>query len=162
MCSTLVSYASVTEVCEHARTPCAKRSQAVTTCQRVSIRKRLVQTGHKLQQHAKVLAYANALCKQFTSCNNMHQQCMRAGSDYSSSPTPFGMVLAMQVNPVREKKLTNVRNTGSEEKVSLSPPRVFTLEDAIGATSPDTSTHVLALSETVSHAGLLYAPLLYK
>ena len=38
----------------------------------------------------------------------------------------------LQVNPVREKKLTNVRNTGSEEKVSLSPPRIFTLEDAIG------------------------------
>lgn len=38
----------------------------------------------------------------------------------------------IQVNPVREKKLTNVRNTGSEEKVSLSPPRLFTLEDAIG------------------------------
>lgn len=38
----------------------------------------------------------------------------------------------MQVNPVREKKLTNVRNTGSEEKVNLSPPRAFTLEDAIG------------------------------
>lgn len=87
---------------------------------------------------------------------------MRAGSDYSSSPTPFGMVFAVQVNPVREKKLTNVRNTGSEEKVSLSPPRVFTLEDAIGATSPDTSTHVLAFSEILSHAGLLYAPLLHN
>ena len=33
---------------------------------------------------------------------------------------------------MREKKLTNVRNTGSEEKVNLSPPRMFTLEDAIG------------------------------
>lgn len=40
--------------------------------------------------------------------------------------------LLFQVNPVREKKLTNVRNTGSEEKVSLSPARLFTLEDAIG------------------------------
>lgn len=33
---------------------------------------------------------------------------------------------------MREKKLTNVRNTGSEERVLLSPPRVLTLEDAIG------------------------------
>lgn len=41
-------------------------------------------------------------------------------------------LVVMQVNPVREKKLTNVRNTGSEEKVNLSPPRLFTLEDAIG------------------------------
>lgn len=29
----------------------------------------------------------------------------------------------LEVNPVRAKKLTNVRNTGSEERVSLSPPR---------------------------------------
>ncbi|KAA6417376.1 MAG: elongation factor family [Trebouxia sp. A1-2] len=43
----------------------------------------------------------------------------------------------MEVNPVREKKLTNVRNTGSEEKVSLSPARVFTLEDAIGYVAED-------------------------
>ncbi|KAL3154804.1 hypothetical protein ABBQ38_011348 [Trebouxia sp. C0009 RCD-2024] len=43
----------------------------------------------------------------------------------------------MEVNPVREKKLTNVRNTGSEEKVSLSPPRLFTLEDAIGYVAED-------------------------
>ena len=75
---------------------------------------------------------------------------MRAGSDYSSSPTPFGMVFAMQVNPVREKKLTNVRNTGSEEKVSLSPPRIFTLEDAIGTSSAGASTPVLVLSKTVT------------
>ena len=67
----------------------------------------------------------------------------------------------MQVNPVREKKLTNVRNTGSEEKVSLSPPRIFTLEDAIGAGK---STPVLALSETLSraYAVLLYPPLSHK
>jgi hypothetical protein len=38
----------------------------------------------------------------------------------------------LEVNPVREKKLTNVRNTGSEEKVALAPPRALTLEDAIG------------------------------
>lgn len=29
----------------------------------------------------------------------------------------------LEVNPVREKKLTNVRNTGSEERVILTPPR---------------------------------------
>ena len=28
--------------------------------------------------------------------------------------------------------MTNVRNTGSEERVVLSPPRALTLEDAIG------------------------------
>jgi hypothetical protein len=91
----------------------------------------------------------------------MHKQSMRAGSDYSSSPTSSGTAFAVQVNPVREKKLTNVRNTGSEEKVSLSPPRIFTLEDAIGAGK---STPVLALSETLSraYAVLLHPPLSHK
>ena len=39
----------------------------------------------------------------------------------------------LQVNPVREKKLTNIRTTAADEKVFLQPPRQMTLEDAIGA-----------------------------
>jgi GTP-binding protein len=38
----------------------------------------------------------------------------------------------MEVNPAKEKKLTNIRNTGSEEQVRLTPPRRVGLEDAIG------------------------------
>jgi hypothetical protein len=38
-----------------------------------------------------------------------------------------------QVNPVREKKLTNIRTTAADEKVFLQPPKRMTLEDAIGA-----------------------------
>lgn len=53
----------------------------------------------------------------------------------------------MQVNPVREKKLTNVRNTGSEEKVSLSPPRLFTLEDAIGRLHCRVGVRLAAMNE---------------
>jgi GTP-binding protein len=37
----------------------------------------------------------------------------------------------IELNPTKEKKLTNVRSTGSEEKIVLSPPKIFTLEDAI-------------------------------
>lgn len=33
----------------------------------------------------------------------------------------------LDVNPVREKKLSNVRNTGSEDRVTLSPPRYLLL-----------------------------------
>jgi predicted membrane GTPase involved in stress response len=33
---------------------------------------------------------------------------------------------------VRPKKLTNVRNSGSEERVVLTPPRTLGLEDALG------------------------------
>ena len=29
----------------------------------------------------------------------------------------------MDVNPVKEKKLSNMRSTGADEKVFLSPPR---------------------------------------
>ena len=43
----------------------------------------------------------------------------------------------IEVNPVREKKLTNVRNSGSEERVVLTPPRVLTLEEAVGWVAAD-------------------------
>ena len=37
----------------------------------------------------------------------------------------------MVVNPVREKKLTNMRASGSDENILLKPPRQFTLEAAL-------------------------------
>ncbi|MBY0231958.1 MAG: translational GTPase TypA [Gemmataceae bacterium] len=37
----------------------------------------------------------------------------------------------MTVNVTREKKLTNMRASGSEKTVPLKPPRVFSLEDAL-------------------------------
>ncbi len=37
----------------------------------------------------------------------------------------------MEVNPAKLKALTNIRNTGSEEAVRLTPPRRMGLEDAI-------------------------------
>ncbi len=43
----------------------------------------------------------------------------------------------LEVNAVREKKLTNVRNTGSEEKVHLAPARLMGLEEAIGYVAAD-------------------------
>ncbi|EIE25836.1 GTP-binding protein TypA [Coccomyxa subellipsoidea C-169] len=43
----------------------------------------------------------------------------------------------MEVNPVREKKLTNVRASGADEKTYLTPPRAMTLEDAIGYVAGD-------------------------
>ncbi|KAK9916112.1 hypothetical protein WJX75_008777 [Coccomyxa subellipsoidea] len=43
----------------------------------------------------------------------------------------------MEVNPVREKKLSNVRASGADEKTYLTPPRVMTLEDAIGYVAGD-------------------------
>ena len=35
------------------------------------------------------------------------------------------------VNPVREKKLTNMRASGSDENILLKPPRDMTLEVAL-------------------------------
>jgi GTP-binding protein len=43
----------------------------------------------------------------------------------------------MDVNPVRAKKLTNIRSAGNDEQVRLSPPRLFSLEEAIVYVAPD-------------------------
>lgn len=49
-----------------------------------------------------------------------------------------GMIIGMcnrkediSVNPLRNKKLTNVRASGSDDAIKLSPPRKFTLEEAL-------------------------------
>lgn len=43
----------------------------------------------------------------------------------------------MDVNPCRQKKLSNVRTTGAEEKVSLPPPRRMTVEEMIAYMNDD-------------------------
>ena len=37
----------------------------------------------------------------------------------------------MDVNPAKEKKLTNMRTTASDENIQLEPPRELTLEGAL-------------------------------
>lgn len=43
----------------------------------------------------------------------------------------------LDVNPVRMKELTNVRAASKDENVKLSPPRLMTLEEAIGYVGSD-------------------------
>ncbi|KAE8076006.1 hypothetical protein FH972_014682 [Carpinus fangiana] len=43
----------------------------------------------------------------------------------------------LDINPVRTKELTNVRAAGKDENVKLSPPRLMTLEEAIGYVASD-------------------------
>ncbi|XP_023531409.1 uncharacterized protein LOC111793657 [Cucurbita pepo subsp. pepo] len=43
----------------------------------------------------------------------------------------------LDVNPVRTKELTNVRAASKDENVKLSPPRLMTLEEAIGYVASD-------------------------
>lgn len=43
----------------------------------------------------------------------------------------------LDVNPTKEKKLTNVRAGGKDESTKLSPAREFQLEDCIGYIQPD-------------------------
>ena len=43
----------------------------------------------------------------------------------------------MQVNPAREKKLSNMRTKQADEKYILAPPRIVTLEESIGYVQPD-------------------------
>ncbi|KAI0492580.1 hypothetical protein KFK09_026853 [Dendrobium nobile] len=45
--------------------------------------------------------------------------------------------LSKFVNPVRTKELTNIRAPGKDENVRLSPPRLMTLEEAIGYVASD-------------------------
>ncbi|GAB4859622.1 hypothetical protein Ancab_011096 [Ancistrocladus abbreviatus] len=43
----------------------------------------------------------------------------------------------LDVNPVRAKELTNIRSAGKDDNVKLSPPRIMTLEEAIGYVASD-------------------------
>jgi len=43
----------------------------------------------------------------------------------------------LAVNPCKGKQLTNMRTSGSDETVTLTPPRVFTLEEALGYLKSD-------------------------
>ena len=43
----------------------------------------------------------------------------------------------LDVNPCKAKKLTNIRSTGAEEKVNLSPPRKMTVEEIIAYMDED-------------------------
>lgn len=43
----------------------------------------------------------------------------------------------LDVNPVRAKELSNVRAAGKDENVKLTPPRLMTLEEAIGYVDSD-------------------------
>lgn len=48
----------------------------------------------------------------------------------------------MEVNPTREKKLTNMRASGSDRNFILKPPRPFTLEEAIEYIEDDEQVEV--------------------
>ena len=37
----------------------------------------------------------------------------------------------VELNPTKEKKITNVRTAGHDEKINLIPPKIFTLEEVI-------------------------------
>nr|XP_023905493.1 uncharacterized protein LOC112017259 [Quercus suber] len=43
----------------------------------------------------------------------------------------------LDINPSRAKELTNVRAASKDENVKLSPPRLMTLEEAIGYVASD-------------------------
>ncbi|KAF5732593.1 translation factor GUF1 organellar chromatophore [Tripterygium wilfordii] len=43
----------------------------------------------------------------------------------------------LDINPVRSKELSNMRAAGKDENVKLSPPRLMTLEEAIGYVASD-------------------------
>jgi GTP-binding protein len=59
-------------------------------------------------------------------------------------PVYMGMIVGesaregdMVVNPCINKKFTNIRSAGADEKIFLTPPRVLTLEDALSFIEDD-------------------------
>jgi GTP-binding protein len=48
----------------------------------------------------------------------------------------------MDVNPAKEKKLTNMRSSTAEELVRLSPPRALSLEQALEFVAEDECVEV--------------------
>jgi len=60
----------------------------------------------------------------------------------------------MDINPTREKKLTNVRSVMADEKMFLTPPRQLTLEDAIGYVAQDELIEVTPTSIRLRKATL--------
>ena len=69
------------------------------------------------------------------------------------APIYEGMVIGenarredMDVNPAKERKLTNMRSSTAEELVRLSPPRLMTLEQALEFLREDESAEVTPLS----------------
>lgn len=62
----------------------------------------------------------------------------------SGEPVYQGMIIGenarpgdLEVNPLKGKKLTNIRASGKDEAVVLTPPRRFALEEAIAFIEPD-------------------------
>lgn len=48
----------------------------------------------------------------------------------------------LEVNAVEAKQLTNMRAAGADEKISLPPPRAFSLEEIIPYMQPDEMVEV--------------------
>ena len=48
----------------------------------------------------------------------------------------------MNVNPTKEKKLTNMRAAGSDNTERLTPPTIFSLEQALGFIADDEAVEV--------------------
>jgi hypothetical protein len=78
-------------------------------------------------------------------CHRGHPSAMDGPAAVSRNATPqrqracrrFDLCAARaQVNPCREKKLSNVRSKQADEKIIVPPPRLLTLEEAIGYVQP--------------------------
>jgi GTP-binding protein len=50
------------------------------------------------------------------------------------------------VNPIKEKAKVNIRASGNDENIKLTPPRGVTLEDAIGYVAGDELIEVTPLN----------------
>ena len=61
----------------------------------------------------------------------------------------------MVVNLTKEKKLTNVRSSGADEAIRITPPKQFSLEEALEYIKPDELVEVTPKSIRIRKAALL-------
>ncbi len=60
----------------------------------------------------------------------------------------------LEANPTKEKKLTNMRASGSDDSVKLTPPKVMTLEEAMDWINDDELIEVTPISIRLRKRGL--------
>jgi GTP-binding protein len=61
----------------------------------------------------------------------------------------------LEVNPIRGKKLTNMRASSSDKAITLSPHRELTLEETISYIADDELVEVTPISIRLRKQGLL-------
>ena len=78
-------------------------------------------------EHGTIVAFALSTCRSGRRCSCQPGDTVYEGMIVGENSRPGDM----DVNPTKEKKLTNMRSKASDENIQLEPPRELTLEAAL-------------------------------